>query len=681
MATLQEIRQSYPQYSDMSDADLASALHSKFYSDIPKAEFEKKLGISAEPEDTYKATAQKEFAERKKAGLTQPTQKQLLQGLTFNFGDEILAGLSTPFEMVKRGTFSPVEGYKHAKAAEDVELEDARKNGGMLGTAAEIGGGVMSGAGIGSIVGRGLGAGAGLLSRSAAGAADAGILGGVAGFGGGNNLSERVGGAALGSAVGGAVGGLAPGAVALGSRVLSPITNNIRALRDPQGFGNNQIARGVVESGMQPDDIANSLSRAAYDGQEMFTVADAMGNAGQRMLATTARSPGVARTNVINALESRQADQGQRVAGALAEGLDAPRTAAQTRTAMETARTNEANAAYGRVRQDAGVFDPSRVIAHIDETIPPNPFGGAQPLADDSIEATLRNYRARLTDGNSMLTDFQSALRTRRDIADAAQKATQSGQGNRAHDLGNVVREMDAALEEASTGFRQANRNFAQHSRDIEAIDAGRVAASQRARPEDTIPEFRALSPRGQQAYRAGYADPKIALAQNSAFGANKARPLTSDAFAAESQAIAPMRTGAQMARRLDRENTMFQTRNAVTGNSKTVENLNDDAAFGADPAAIGQFATQLIGGNIGGALRTAMGALSNGWNGNTAAVREHVANVLMQNAQNANPRIIQTMLDQLTREIERVSGLARALGRGAAGGLAVAPGATGIRR
>lgn len=677
MASLQEIRQSYPQYSDMSDADLASALHSKYYQDIPKSEFDKKLGISAEPVDPYRATAQKEFDERKQAGLTQPRQKQLLQGLTFNFGDEILAGLSTPFEMAKRGTINPVEGYKYAKAAEDVELDDARKTGGILGSGAEIAGGVMSGAGIGSIVGRGLGAGAGLLARSGAAAADAGIMGGVAGFGSGDGLKDRVGAAALGAAVGGAVGGAAPGAIALGQRVLSPITNNLRAIRDPQGFGNNQIARGVVESGRSPDDIAMSLSRAAEDGQGMFTLADAMGNAGQRMLATTARSPGIARTNVLNALDNRQADQGRRVAGALSEGFDAPNTAAQTQTRMTAARDARANAEYGAVRADAGLFDPSRVISRIDETIPPNPFGGAQPLADDSIESTLRNIRGRLTDGDSMLTDFRSATRTRDDLADMAQAARQAGKGKRANALGQVVREMDAALEDASSGYRNANRNFAQATRDIETVDAGRTAAL-RGRPEDIIPQFRGLDNQQQAAFRAGYADPLIENAQTAAFGANKARPLTSDAFAAESQAIAPLRTGAQMSRRLDRENTMFQTRNAVVGNSKTVENMNDDAAFGADPAAIGQFATQILGGNVGGALRTALGAVSNGWNGNTAAVREHVANILMQNAQTANPRMIQAMLDETTRQIERVSATARALGRGAAGGLAVAPSASG---
>lgn len=50
MASLAEIRQQYPQYQDMSDADLASALHRKFYSDMPRADFDQKLGLAATPQ-------------------------------------------------------------------------------------------------------------------------------------------------------------------------------------------------------------------------------------------------------------------------------------------------------------------------------------------------------------------------------------------------------------------------------------------------------------------------------------------------------------------------------------------------------------------------------------------------------------------------------------------------------
>jgi hypothetical protein len=48
MATLNEIRNQYPQYADLPDDVLANALYKKFYSDIPRAEFDSKLGIKTE---------------------------------------------------------------------------------------------------------------------------------------------------------------------------------------------------------------------------------------------------------------------------------------------------------------------------------------------------------------------------------------------------------------------------------------------------------------------------------------------------------------------------------------------------------------------------------------------------------------------------------------------------------
>jgi hypothetical protein len=46
MATIAEIRQQYPQYADVPDVQLADALHSKFYSDMPKGDFYKSINLS-----------------------------------------------------------------------------------------------------------------------------------------------------------------------------------------------------------------------------------------------------------------------------------------------------------------------------------------------------------------------------------------------------------------------------------------------------------------------------------------------------------------------------------------------------------------------------------------------------------------------------------------------------------
>lgn len=50
MATIQEIRQKYPQYSDLSDQQLADALYRKYYSDMPRPDFDARIGLVATPD-------------------------------------------------------------------------------------------------------------------------------------------------------------------------------------------------------------------------------------------------------------------------------------------------------------------------------------------------------------------------------------------------------------------------------------------------------------------------------------------------------------------------------------------------------------------------------------------------------------------------------------------------------
>ncbi|UVO26993.1 hypothetical protein [Bradyrhizobium arachidis] len=136
-------------------------------------------------------------------------------------------------------------------------------------------------------------------------------------------------------------------------------------------------------------------------------------------------------------------------------------------------------------------------------------------------------------------------------------------------------------MENASQGFLQANRNFAQATRDIEAVQAGRQAAT-RGRSEDVIPAYQALRPEAPGAFRSGYVDPLIAQTQDAAFGVNKARPFSGDAFADEAAAMAPGND--LMQRRLGRKMRMFETRNTALGGSKTADNLADAEALGIGP-------------------------------------------------------------------------------------------------
>ena len=627
------------------------------------AALKKHLGDKPEP-DKYQQAAINDVGAAEKAGLGQTGYtRRLVHGATLGADNTLIAGAMTPFEMFRRGTWNPAEGYNYAKAREDLELDRARKNTGALGTAAEVLGGAVTGAGAApALTGRLLSSTSGFLPRLASSAADSSILGGFSGAMEGDGLKERAVNGLKGLATGGILGTVLPIGGKVVGALAAPVISNIKARFNPEGYAQSQVARSIHESGLSPDELSLRAVQAANEGQPQFTLADAMGNPGQRMLSTVARAPGEGRTAVVDALENRQAGQGRRVAGALAEGFDAPYTANQVRTAATAERDRLANAEYGAVRNNGGQVDIVPTLNHLDQNIGTGP-GQQLQAPNDSIESVLRGFRERLARVNP--DDFAAVQRIRGDMADAAQNAVQGGHGNRARMIGNAVRQLDTAMEGASPGYRQANANFAQRSSNIDAIDQGRAAAM-RGRPEDTIPAFQALPQGGQRAFRSGYADPLIADAQSAAFGANKARPLTNDAFRDEAAVMAPGND--MMQRRLGREMTMFDTRQAALGGSKTADNLNDHAAMSVDPHLVGQ----ILMGNWHGAMRSVLAAGHTAMTGNTAAVRQQVANILLQNGANVSPHALREMVNKTIERIQFTQALARGVNSGSAGAVAV---------
>lgn len=485
-----------------------------------------------------------------------------------------------------------------------------------------------------------------------------------------------------GAIVGGLTGLAAPAVTGAIAHVAmnNPLVSNISARLNPERFAQRQIARGISESGQTPEQIGRSVTEAAAEGQPEYTVADAMGNAGQRMLSTVARAPGEGRTAVADALEGRQGTQGRRISNALAEGFDSPQTGAQTEARLTGARDATANAEYGAVRADAQPVNVTGTLDHIDRIIGTEP-GQTLTAPNDSIEAVLTGFRQRLARVNP--DDFEAVQRIRGEMADQAQNAAQNGFGNRSRLIGGAVRQLDAAMETASAGHLAANRNFAQSSRNIEAVQTGRDAAM-RGRTEDTIPAFQGLPREGQQAFRAGYVDPLIADVQKAAPGANKARPLLNDAFRTEAGAMAPRGeivngrvmpganvdvAGPRMMRRLEREQTMFETRQTALGGSKTMDNQNDHAAMAIDPHLVGAIG-HILHGNVGGAAASVGRLVANGWTGNTPEVRQQVARILLQRAPGMNRASLENMVNQTVARLQRVQAITQSLSRGATGGL-----------
>ena len=111
MATLAEFRAQNPQYNDMPDLALADALHGKYYSDMPRGEFFKQLGVTS---------AQIPGAE---SSVTLPPKPVSMQDkilgaaeLPLTIGSGLIAGMVSPiagvYGTLTSGKYGTQEGIK-----------------------------------------------------------------------------------------------------------------------------------------------------------------------------------------------------------------------------------------------------------------------------------------------------------------------------------------------------------------------------------------------------------------------------------------------------------------------------------------------------------------------------------------------------------------------------------------
>lgn len=637
----------------MSPDEIRSLIATKFPDAVPQP-------------DKYQQQAMKDIEAAKAAGYGEDgLGRRFLQGATFGAADEILAGFQAPVEMIRQGTFSPIEGYNFAKAREDALLAEARDRQGALGTAAEIMGGVVTGTGAAK-------AGATFMPQTVApsvgarlggAAADGAVFGALSGFNEGSGLEERLQGAAIGGAAGGALGAAIP---ALGAVFSGPLSA-IRAMVNPSGVADAQMARAIAESGRSADDVARAVAQAANEGQGVYTVADELGNAGQRMLGTVTRAPGPGRQVAVDFLDERQAGQAGRVGDFIEQGLDARSTAAALRTAQEAARRAEGNALYGAARDSAGAVDLSAPLGMMDDILRPGVNKVVSPgsnIADDSVEGAVRRAQRFLTDGRSVLSDFDSVLRAKQEIDSIIDRATPTQQ----RVLIPIRNAIDESLERASPDYAAARNAYRSASRGIEAIDTGRDMAL-RGRAEDNIPTFRGMAENERAGVRAGYADRLVERVDAAPQGTNVVRPLTSEKYRAELPELAGAERAPLLQRRLDRESTMFRTRGEATSGSKTADNLADMEGMRVDPSIFGNLAS----GNVVGALSSGARQFITNLSGYTPAVREELGQLLLMRG--AQPRVVEALQRAMDRSLQTRQMVARYLG-GLMGGTAVAPNA-----
>jgi len=413
---------------------------------------------------------------------------------------------------------------------------------------------------------------------------------------------------------------------------------------NPTDMADTIFNKAIARSGQTPAELAASLRAAITEGQPGFTTADAMGQRGQELLASVARSPNDMQQTIAETLANRQAGQASRVGDFVKTGLGADGTSQKMASGLTGLRKMVADSLYTASRADGGPVDLSGAINKIDELVGPTTKYDVG-ISPDSTEGALRSLRNQLAsgtakDGITSRSDFGRILSQKGDLRDKIASLYDSGKGEQAGALKQVYNQLDAALADASPSYRAANSTFSQMSRPIEAVDTGAQGARGSTRAADSVSAYQAMTkdPVSQMSYKSGYADPLLARLENSPISSNAVRPLLSDKYATEFGAMA--KDPALLARQLARENTMNATMQRALGGSKTDMNLINDAGMSAVSPT--DLAHAILSGPSG-LLRLGIRGGANFLTGKNSAVRSLLAKKLLGNTlpvRNASTRI-----------------------------------------
>lgn len=605
MAMIDDLRAQYPQYQDMSDQALADAFHAKFYPDMPKADFEAKVGLKTAP--------------TRQIGTLEALGRGLLQGATFNTSDEIGAGLSTGFGFLGDygKTLKDIRDANHLASEQNPGTSLAGEiAGGLVPTAAawllgpEAGAPATASTGgkiaqLASRVWQGTKTGAGIGAAYGAGSyegkPDETLL---------ESAGGRLGSGVVGGAVGGATGAVLTPAIDLLAATGKGAANIYSAYTDPVGAARAKygeaLARGLSKA---PDTEAqaradlSSLSRASPNA----ITGDVGGDPVQTLVRTSLNRPNAANQEFLDLTKNRQMNQWKEIEDNLSRYLGDPNQYDTVLRRLESDQAAQAHPAYDAAM--AADWEPSDRLVELFRTrgdrIDPNtgdPVPGSGTIIRPTLNSIRNTVRNRFSDmygddANDLVDAhplaFLQQIKQQLD-KEIGQAQIRAGAGNpysaNKNDLQSLQelrRQLQQGISE-STGegprlYQQADAQWSNAEALQNAMKNGRSAAQ---KTDDVIrAEMADLGPAEQQYYRfglsRGLADKnRVGNAMNDRIGRDWSDP--QDQFRID-QIFGP--DAPDMRRSLEAMTAARDLRRAATGNSTTAKQLiaNDDSKQDVD--------------------------------------------------------------------------------------------------
>lgn len=675
MPTIAEVRQKFPQYEDMSDEVLADALHQKFYADLPREEFNAKIGLA--PQQTEAPTGDDNWLAHPERGALSASVMGGSDVLSSGFGDELMGALATPIELGigaftgeddGKGLSRLSDAYVRARDKARSNLSQGQEDHPVASTVGAIGGGVALGlgaakAGLSPMANS---AGAGLMGRVGAGLKEGAAYGGAYGFGSGEGLADSAGDAMAGAATGAVVGGAIPAIGAGVSKASKPIRDAVTARMNPSGYAARKVQERLGASGMSPQQAANRMERAPGSN-----LADVSGSSMRDLLRTTTNVPGPARDRVTKQLTLRQMTQGDRLKGIIKDVFADP-------DGFITAN-KKLSQAWSEVGED--VYEPAltrkvvwtdRLKRFTDEPIFQRGLAqGAKIQRLESLAAGKpfdpRDYAiVGFNDAGDPIIGGVPNMRT----LNVAKKGLDAIIGDMRHPLTGKLTEEGRATDQVRRAFlaeidrwnpdyAKARQVWGGFAKVKEALNFGQKDALGMS-PEAVSESFKAMSVSEKQAARIGIAEAMRKKIDAAGYTNNALLRIFSNR-----QNIGVLKAAFpdQESFNTFRQSMFAEARkrasyDAVRGNSTTARQMADMAEAGGLADGVGMAAQASTGNVMGAAVQ---------WIGNSlrrlGGLTPEVADQMARRMTASNPETVR----QLTQELQRIEQMAVSSGEKAA--------------
>ncbi len=463
MPTIKEIRAQFPQYDDWTDGQLATALHRKFYSDMPRADFNKAIGFDAPESRPISFEEGQALLERENqsgasgavgAGLSGVVDGIPVVGpMMVGGAQKAAAGLSS---LINGGSYD--DNLERAKTITNAAQEEHP----YITTAGNVAGAVGGTLPLVMAAPAAFGAGGGGLgARSLMSAISGGAIGGSdAAVRSGGDPDDVKWGTGLGFAAGGAgpVAGKAIGAGA--QKVWNALTN--RSAANAAGTTASAIAKLddlAAREGIDAATMQTRLADLGPDGMIMDLGPGLQGRAGG-----IAATPGKGQAVIRDALAARQGGANARIQAAVDKNLGANVVPSKIDNAIHQGQQRVGDL-YRDAFREARNFDTGIIADDIERSI--------QTLRGDAQRRLTQVRQMLNVHGTDQVSNNPQTLFQTRQAIDGMLTAEVDPKVIGA--LGEVRQQLDDALRQSVPRIKEIDAQYAELARQSDALKTGQA--------------------------------------------------------------------------------------------------------------------------------------------------------------------------------------------------------------